>query len=285
MSPTQRSGALIAVADLHVEVAENRSFVERLAPARSGDWLIVCGDVGDGICDVQWALARLARAFETVIWAPGNHELWTSTNDVVQLRGEERYRYLVHWCRGQGILTPEDPYPVWIGAGGPAVIAPLFTLYDYSFGTNLAPTKDESLARAYKAGVVCSDEFLLHPDPCPSREIWCRERVRLTERRLTSMAADGLPSVLVNHFPMLPELTQPLFYPEFAQWCGTAATADWHTRFNAKAVVYGHLHIPRSTIHDGVRFDEVSLGYPLQRRRWPSRPAVPRRILSGDGGR
>ncbi len=53
-----------------------------------------------------------------------------------------------------------------------------------------------------------------------------------------------------------------LRYPEFAQWCGTERTADWHTRFNAKAVVYGHLHIPRTTWEDGVRFEEVSLGYP-----------------------
>ena len=46
----------------------------------------------------------------------------------------------------------------------------------------------------------------------------------------------------------------------------------------AVAVVYGHLHIPRTTWHDGVRFEEVSLGYPRERasRR---RPDAPRRIL------
>jgi hypothetical protein len=32
--------------------------------------------------------------------------------------------------------------------------------------------------------------------------------------------------------------------------------------------VYGHLHIRRSTVHDGVRFEEVSLGYP---REWTPR--------------
>ena len=54
-------------------------------------------------------------------------------------------------------------------------------------------------------------------------------------------------------------------YPEFALWCGTTATADWHTRYNAVCSVYGHLHIPRTTYYDGVRFEEVSLGYP---REW-----------------
>ena len=46
----------------------------------------------------------------------------------------------------------------------------------------------------------------------------------------------------------------------------------------ARAVVYGHLHIPRTTWYDGVRFEEVSLGYP---REWRARggPGRPRPIL------
>jgi hypothetical protein len=59
-----------------------------------------------------------------------------------------------------------------------------------------------------------------------------------------------------------------LRYPEFALWCGTRETADWHVRYRAAAVVYGHLHIPRVTVEDGVRFVEVSLGYP---REWRAR--------------
>ena len=78
--------------------------------------------------------------------------------------------------------------------------------------------------------------------------------------------------MLVNHYPLVREPTRVLRYPEFAQWCGTDRTADWHLRFRAAAVVYGHLHIPRTTWHDGVRFEEVSLGYP---REWQPRGPVP----------
>jgi hypothetical protein len=73
-----------------------------------------------------------------------------------------------------------------------------------------------------------------------------------------------------------------LRHPEFAQWCGTVRTADWHRRFRAAAVVYGHLHIPRTTWHDGVRFEEVSLGYPRERRHRRGRGFTPRRILPED---
>jgi len=277
--PRSREVALVAISDLHVEACENRRFVEQLSPTHEHDWLIVCGDVGEIMADIEWALSTLARRFAKVIWAPGNHELWTYPTDPVQLRGVARYRHLVSFCRDLGIVTPEDPYPVWSGPGGPVAVAPLFTFYDYSFGMNVAPSKRESLARAYAAGVVCSDELVLHPDPYASREQWCHERLKISEERLTAMAADGLPSVLVGHFPLLAELTRPLYHPEFAQWCGTTRTADWHTRYRAKAVVYGHLHIPRSTMHDGVRFEEVSLGYPLQRRRWSTGGVLPRRIL------
>ena len=69
-----------------------------------------------------------------------------------------------------------------------------------------------------------------------------------------------------------------LRYPQFAQWCGTELTADWHTRFNTAAMVYGHLHIPRTTWYDGVRHEEVSVGYPREWRRLGGPPG-PRQIL------
>jgi 3',5'-cyclic AMP phosphodiesterase CpdA len=269
--------ALLAISDLHVNHADNRGFVERLAPGSEGDWLILCGDVGDSIEDLEWALDVLAGRFGKVLWVPGNHELLTQRDEPEAPRGEARYRRLVEACRSRGVLTPEDPYPVWEGDGGPAVVAPLFLLYDYSFGANIAASKEESLRLAYEAGVVCVDEFLLHPDPFPSREAWCEARVRETEVRLRE--CEGTATVLVNHFPLLEEPTRILRHPEFAQWCGTRRTADWHRRFAATAVVYGHLHIPRTTWHDGVRFEEVSLGYPREwvRRSW-ARPGL-RQIL------
>lgn len=267
-------GSLFAVSDLHVDHRENRELVGRLRPESQGDWLIVCGDVADAIDQAEWALRLLRERFARVIWVPGNHELLTHRDDPSQLRGEERYRQLVEMCRGLDVDTPEDPYPVWEGVEGPVLIAPLFLLYDYTFGSNVGATREEAMARAHEAGVVCVDEFLLHPDPYPSRQAWCEARVEETERRL---GAADLPSVLVNHFPLLVEPTRVLRHPEFAQWCGTTLTADWHRRFRATAVVYGHLHIPRTTWYDGVRFEEVSLGYPRERAHRGK--FKPRRIL------
>ncbi|MDH6127942.1 metallophosphoesterase [Kitasatospora sp. GP82] len=267
---TERPGRLLAVSDLHIHYAESRRILEeRLLPQSPDDWLIVAGDVSETVGQIEWALGLLKERFAQVIWAPGNHELWTPPGDPVQLRGEERYRHLVELCRSLGVLTPEDPYAVWRGAGGPVAIAPLFVLYDYSFR---APglSRKEAMERAYESGVVCTDEFLLHSDPYPDAAAWCEARVPLTEQRLAAVDP-ALPTVLVNHFPLVREDTAILHYPEFAQWCGTERTADWHRRFRAAAVVYGHLHIPRTTVYDGIRFEEVSIGYPREygRRGFP----------------
>ncbi|WP_406405681.1 metallophosphoesterase family protein [Streptomyces sp. NBC_01643] len=271
--PTERgvlalNGQLLAVSDLHVAYADNRDIVSSLHPGTDADWLLVAGDVGEKVADIERALALLSERFAKVVWVPGNHELWTHPSDPVRLRGEARYLHLVELCRSLGVLTPEDPYPVWEDADGPVTVAPLFLLYDYTFRVPGATTRDESLAIAHRAGIVCADEHFLHPDPYPTRDDWCRARVRETELRLAGIPEDHR-TVLVNHYPLVREPTDVLRHPEFAQWCGTELTRDWHRRFRAAAVIYGHLHIPRVTHHDGVRFEEVSIGYP---REWRGRP-------------
>ncbi|OJY42686.1 metallophosphoesterase [Pseudonocardia sp. 73-21] len=261
------SPRLLAVSDLHVRHPENRAVADGLRPTSDGDWLIVAGDVAEQTEDVAEVLAVLRRRFARVIWVPGNHELWTRTKDPVSLRGEYRYQHLVDTCRELDVLTPEDEFPVWEGAGGPVVVAPLFLLYDYSFLPVGTSTFADGLAAAYTAGVVCTDEHLLFPDPHESRQAWCAARIEESRRRLDAIDP-SLPTVLVNHWPLTRTPTRVLRYPEFALWCGTEATADWHVRYRATAVVYGHLHIPRVIYEDGVRFVEASLGYP---REWKPR--------------
>jgi len=268
----------MAISDLHISYEENREIVRGLRPDTPDDWLIVAGDVAETVADVRWALGLLAERFAKVVWVPGNHELWTMKDDPVQARGVARYEALVALCRELGVVSPEDEYPVWTGEGGPVRITPLFLGYDYTWCAPGTSTKEESLAYAHNTGVVCTDEYYLHHDPYPSRDDWCRARVAETERRLLG-CDQSVPFLFVNHYPLVREPTRVLHYPEFAQWCGTELTADWHTRFNTAGMIYGHLHIPRITHHDGVKFQEVSLGYPREWRRHGHPHGVLRRIL------
>ena len=263
--PCGRSATCIRVTP---ETSRSPSRCTRSSP---DDWLIVAGDVAERTDEIRWSLDLLRKRFAKVIWVPGNHELWTTNRDPMQIFGKARYDYLVDMCDEMGIVTPEHPYPVWTEEGGPATIVPMFLLYDYTFLPDGAATKAEGLALARERNVVGTDEFLLSSEPYATRDAWCRDRVARTRKRLEDL--DWMtPTVLVNHFPLVREPCEAMFYPEFSLWCGTTATADWHTRYNAVCSVYGHLHIPRTTWYDGVRFEEVSVGYPREwRRRKPYR--------------
>jgi 3',5'-cyclic AMP phosphodiesterase CpdA len=56
-------GSLLAISDLHVGHPGNRAVVEGLRPESPDDWLIVAGDVGDTVADVEWALRLLGDRF------------------------------------------------------------------------------------------------------------------------------------------------------------------------------------------------------------------------------
>ena len=269
---------LYAISDLHLGYRANRQALEQL-PAHPRDWLILGGDVGETVEHLRFALRLLSPRFRQLVWVPGNHELWTTPTDGSPVRGQEKYQQLISVCRSHGVLTPEDPYPVWTGQGGPCVLAPLFVLYDYSFRPAHVPA-DQAVAWAQESGVLCADERQLSPAPYPSIPAWCRARYRLTEERL-SRVSDEHPLVLVNHFPLRLDLIRLARIPRFAIWCGTARTEDWHQRFRVLAVVSGHLHMRATDWRDGVRFEEVSLGYP---RHWKQDKGIAhylRQILPG----
>ena len=282
-----------AISDLHVRFSENRTLLESVS-AHPDDWLILGGDLGEGADDLHFVFRTLAPKFARLFWVPGNHELWTIPGEAPELRGEAKYQHLVSLCHEYGVLTPEDPYPEWPNenrrVGAPAgpdnhasytlsdaisderarsassprrlVLAPLFLLYDYSFRPDDV-TQARAVEWAADTGLACTDEALLNPDPHPNIPAWCAARCKYSEQRLRDSAKDA-DTILVNHFPLKYKHTWLLRMPRFSIWCGTRRTEDWAERFRARVAVYGHLHIRRTHVEDGVRFEEVSLGYPRQ---------------------
>jgi predicted phosphodiesterase len=266
---------LYALADLHLRYEVTRRALAAL-PEHPGDWLILAGDVGEREEHLRYALGLLTRRFARVIWVPGNHDLWSVEGEP---RGQAKYEQLVEICRRYGVLTPEDPYATWPGEGPRRIVAPLFLLYDYSFRPETVPP-EEAIAWAAEDNLLCSDEVLLQSDPYPSKPAWCAERCRLSIERLAAAAAQA-SLVLVNHFPLRYDLAVLPRIPRFSIWCGTRQTEDWHLRFRAQVVVYGHLHIRGTHYRDGVRFEEVSLGYPQNWNPQRSVESYLREILPG----
>lgn len=243
------------LSDLHVGHAVNRESLLRLG-SFPGDWCIVGGDVGESEAHLRFVLDALGERFERLVWVPGNHELWTTDG----LSGVAKYDRMVAVCREYGALTPEDPYVQIPGTG--LLLVPLFLLYDYSF-CPVGMSPEEAIRWAAEGGIVCADEQRLLPFPWPSRQAWCAARLADARARLGRLPP-GTRTFLVNHWPLRQDLCRLFKIPRFTPWCGTVQTEDWHTRYNAEIVVSGHLHMRATDWRDGVRFEEISLGYPRQ---------------------
>jgi 3',5'-cyclic AMP phosphodiesterase CpdA len=249
---------LLATSDLHVNHRENRDALRDL-PAFPDDWLIVAGDVGERPEHLMFALETLVPRFARVIWTAGNHDLWSPFDEPARTRGQARYEELVDICRAHGVVTPEDEYVEWPD-GTNTFIVPMFLLFDYTFRP-VDVAEHEALGWARASGVVSGDERLLSPAPWPSITAWCHDRCERTAARLGALPASAR-TVLVNHWPLRYDLARPPRVPRFSLWSGTTQTEDWGRRFRARAVINGHLHLRTTLWRHGVRYEEVSLGYP-----------------------
>lgn len=248
---------LYALSDLHVGHAANREALQTITP-RPDDWIAVVGDVGESEEHLVFAWRVLNERFGRVLWAPGNHELWTVSADNGR-RGVAKYERLVALCREHGVLTPEDEWTPW-PEDPSLLLAPMLLLYDYSFAPDDVAPQD-AVAWAREERLRCRDEDLLHTDPYPDIAAWCHARCDAAEARLAAMDP-GQRAVIINHFPLRRDLVRLPRIPRFRVWCGTQRTEDWHTRFAIDTVLSGHLHMRATDWRDGVRFEEVSLGNP-----------------------
>jgi predicted phosphodiesterase len=257
---------LYAISDLHLRYQQNREALAAL-PAFPNDWLILAGDLGETEAQLRQVFQTTTERFARVLWVPGNHELWTMPEGETaldQAQGVARYEALVALARSFNVLTPEDPFPVWpeMVLGKPCTIALLFALYDFSF----APVPAEAVADwAAQELIFAQDDRLLSPAPFASVAEWCHARVATSEQRLGAIP-ESHTTVLVNHYPLHRDHVILPRVPRYAPWCGTLKTKGWAERYRAAAVVSGHLHVRSTRWEQGVLYQEVSWGYPRDRR-------------------
>ncbi|GAB1260115.1 metallophosphoesterase family protein [Aurantivibrio plasticivorans] len=267
---------LLAISDLHLDNKKNLLALQELQ-SQGDSWLILAGDICTRADILAESLMVLKSRFSEIIWVPGNHELWLDQPDIYT-SSVEKYFALVEICRELGVHTPEDEYPVFPGHS-PFRVAPLCLLYDYSFRPAHVQ-HEHAVAWAVESGVLCRDESMIATEPFSSIVEWCQARVDYTRSRLERLE-DDVPLILVNHFPLRYDLSRTMRIPRFSIWCGTRYTEDWHKRYNVHAVVSGHLHMRSTDYRDGVRYEEVSLGYP---RDWRAEKGIGhylREILPG----
>ncbi len=267
----EASPMLWAASDLHLREPGNRRLVSEALPTSNDDWLLLAGDIGTAD-DLRWLLATVRSLFAGIIFVPGNHDLWVSTEES---DSGEAYDRLLDVCHDFDVLTPRDPWFVLETMEGPRYLVPLMMLYDYTGMGSGSMSPEEALAQANEAGVVFSDEYFLRPPQgFASIAEWSRVQVADARQGLNALPATAR-TILINHYPLT---ARPLGFfrcPYYALWSGTSATFSWPERYRASHVIYGHQHIPHRFVENGVTYQEVSLGYPREhRQRYPVLRAV-----------
>jgi hypothetical protein len=234
-----------AVSDVHVDFEMNRKWIAGLSAYDfKEDILILAGDVSDAPRLLRWCFGELVRRFSHVVFVPGNHELWVIRDPTVH-SSFEKFDQVCALAKECGVST--RPH-----RDGNLTIVPLFSWYDYSFGM---PTREllecwmDFRACKWPAGYEPSDvtaHFSSH-------------------NNVSAMALGKGTVITFSHF--LPRIDlMPKFIPPKSQILypvlGSTALEAQIRRLGAKHHVYGHSHINRRLVRDGVEYCNNALGYP-----------------------
>ena len=94
-----------AVSDLHGAVSANSERIAQLTPPDPADWLIVAGDVAERTDLIIRILRQLKDRYARVIWVPGNHELFSRSQE--QYQGRDKYTHLVEGVGKSELSLPK----------------------------------------------------------------------------------------------------------------------------------------------------------------------------------
>ncbi|MEM6462116.1 MAG: metallophosphoesterase [Pseudomonadota bacterium] len=237
---------IFTISDLHVDYRQNAEWVEGLSRADfTDDILILAGDISDSLERIARTITHLAKRFRQVLFVPGNHDLWI-------LRDRGSAHSLDKFIKVQDTVTECG------GSVGPfendaLAIVPLLGWYDYSFGEPSSELKRRWMD--YRA---------------------CRWPADMIEKDIAAHFS-GLNEpvvkrskpVVISFSHFMPRIDlMPSFAPERSRFLfpvlGTELIEDQIRRIGASIHIYGHSHINRRAIRDGVVYINNAFGYPSE---------------------
>lgn len=237
---------MFAVSDIHVDYGVNAAWVRSLSKHDyCDDVLILAGDVSDSFSLLLSTIELLAGRFRAVLFVPGNHDLWVLKDDrrMNSLDKFERIRHLVP--NSGGVMTP------WLHDD--FAIVPLFGWYDFSFGQ---PSLE--LSTVWMDFRACR-----WPEGYDESEV-SRFFLRLNS---SSLLIKHERTITFSHF--LPRIDiMPEYIPERFRYIypvlGSAGLDAQIRSLKSSIHVYGHSHVNRRVLRDGVFYINSAFGYPSE---------------------
>lgn len=238
---------VFALSDIHLDYEENRLWLSNLSDADyRSDILILAGDISDETRLIEWCFSSLQRKFLNVFFVPGNHDLWVSRNQ--SMTSIEKFQVIGQLARDHRICMEAYHY-------GPLSIVPLLGWYDYSFGP-----PSEQLLQSWVDFHACrwpndmaAADITRHFLDCNQPVLSVRNDVVISFSHFVPRI-DLMPDYIPAHFRYI--------YPAL----GSAALDEQCRRLKARRRlhVYGHSHLNRGVVVDGIEYINNAFGYPSE---------------------
>jgi UDP-2,3-diacylglucosamine pyrophosphatase LpxH len=229
---------------MHVDYDVNAQWVRDLSRQDyRDDVLILAGDITHKLPELAACLSAFVMRFKQVLFVPGNHDVW--------VRGDDRpknslQKFAEVAATVEAVGASMQPF-----VSGETLFAPLLGWYDYSFGEPSDDLKqiwmDFHACRwpeGFGAAEVASHFLALNHRLTPGRAA----RVITFSHFLPRL--DLVPSFVSRQHRIL----NPVL--------GSTRLDEQLRKLNSTMHVYGHSHINRRVIIDGVTYINNAFGYP-----------------------
>lgn len=238
---------VFALSDIHVDFPDNESWIESLSTRDyRDDILILAGDPSDSRGHLHRCFDTFVRRFRKVLYVPGNHDLWVIREKI----GSSFDKFLQVCDLAQDCGIPICPTQV-----GDVSVIPLFSWYHYSFRSS-----GEDILSTWMDFHACA-----WPEGLGAQEITAYFR-QLNEPVLVPY--DGT-IITPSHF--LPRVDLMLsFLPPACRSMdpvlGTERLDRQIRMVQSNIHVYGHGHVNRRIVVDGITYVNNAFGYPHEQR-------------------
>lgn len=238
---------VFALSDIHIDYEANAQWIAALsAHDYRDDVLILAGDVSDSQQKLRGCFQSLARRFKQVLYVPGNHDVWVRAEP--NLDSLEKFAQLRLMAGESGVSM--DPYH-----HGSLSIVPLFSWYDFSFGV-----PSPQLLERWMDFRACR-----WPDAMNSGDV-ARHFYDMNRPQL-----DVSNDTVISFSHFLPRIDlMPDYIPHDKRMLYPILGADRIDKqirqLGSRLHVYGHSHVNRRVVIDGVKYVNNAFGYPHETR-------------------
>lgn len=235
---------IFAISDLHVEYDENARWLDQLSRSdHVEDTVIVAGDISDELGHLAFGFRSLVARFRRVLYAPGNHELWLSEACGCET-SLEKFDRVCELAADHGILLQplcEDGLS----------IVPMLAWYDFSFGL-----PDERIRARWMDFRRCR-----WPAGIAESEI---TEYFLGLNKPAIVPHEGTVITFSHFLPRIDVMPTnvPVEHRGLYAVLGTARLDEQVRNVGSVIHIYGHSHLNRDVVLDGIRYVNNAFGYP-----------------------